>query len=50
MCGGTRPRRSDTNNSEAATLILNDDVDGAESGLSTGSSTFHNVGDRHYGL
>ncbi|CAI7634151.1 unnamed protein product [Penicillium bialowiezense] len=28
----------------AATLILNDDVDGAESGLSTGSSSFHNVG------
>ncbi|KAK9848974.1 hypothetical protein MYU51_015077 [Penicillium brevicompactum] len=28
----------------AATLILNDDVDGAENGLSTGSSSFHNVG------
>lgn len=28
----------------AATLILNDDVDGAESGLSTGTSSFHNVG------
>ncbi|KAI2754353.1 hypothetical protein DTO006G1_8675 [Penicillium roqueforti] len=28
----------------AATLILNDDVDGAESGLSTGTSSFHNLG------
>ncbi|CAI7610921.1 unnamed protein product [Penicillium glandicola] len=28
----------------AATLILNDDVDGAETGLSTGTSSFHNLG------
>ncbi|KAJ5687971.1 hypothetical protein N7536_010590 [Penicillium majusculum] len=28
----------------AATRILNDDVDGAESGLSTGTSSFHNLG------
>ncbi|KAJ5185621.1 Outer membrane protein IML2 mitochondrial/Tetratricopeptide repeat protein 39 [Penicillium cf. griseofulvum] len=28
----------------AATLILNDDVDGAENGLSTGTSSFHNLG------
>lgn len=28
----------------AATLILNDDVDGAEDGLAKGTSTFHNVG------
>lgn len=34
----------------AATLILNDDVDGAENGLSAGTSTFHIVGDRHYEL
>jgi hypothetical protein len=27
----------------AATLILNDDVDGAESGLAQGTSTFHKV-------
>ncbi|KAJ5794168.1 Outer membrane protein IML2 mitochondrial/Tetratricopeptide repeat protein 39 [Penicillium paradoxum] len=29
---------------KATTLILNDDVDGAENGLSTGSSSFHNLG------
>ncbi|KAI9928787.1 hypothetical protein ASPWEDRAFT_36570 [Aspergillus wentii DTO 134E9] len=28
----------------AATLILNDDVDGAENGLTQGSSSFHNLG------
>ncbi|KAJ5957484.1 hypothetical protein N7501_011763 [Penicillium viridicatum] len=28
----------------AATRILNDDVDGAENGLSTGTSSFHNLG------
>ena len=27
----------------AAALIMNDDVDGAESGLSEGTSSFHNV-------
>jgi hypothetical protein len=30
-------------NNIAATLILNDDVDGAEDGLSEGISSFHNV-------
>jgi len=29
--------------STAATNILNDDVDAAENGLATGTSTFHNV-------
>lgn len=28
---------------KAATNILNDDVDAAENGLATGTSTFHNV-------
>ncbi|KAJ6131236.1 Outer membrane protein IML2 mitochondrial/Tetratricopeptide repeat protein 39 [Penicillium sp. IBT 18751x] len=29
---------------DSATLILNDDVDGAENGLAKGTSTFHNLG------
>lgn len=36
---------ADPDSRSAATLILNDDVDGAEDGLAKGTSTFHNVRD-----